>query len=62
MGQIKIILTSHEQPTPGHEKIDPHLIKPIQLGVYYLQPNAILTDGGRGRKGVWLKHKLLAGI
>ena len=50
MGQIKIILTSHEQHTSGHEKIDPYLIKSLELGLYYLQPDANLTDRRRDKK------------
>lgn len=50
MGQIKIILTSHEQPTSGHEKIDPYLIKSLELGLYYFQPDANLTDRGSDKK------------
>ena len=50
MGQVKIILTSHEQPTSGHEKIDLYLIKSLELGLHYLQPDANLTDRGRDKK------------
>ena len=50
MGQVKIILTSHEQPTSGHEKIDLYLIKALELGLHCLQPDANLTDRGRDKK------------